>query len=173
MADKDATSSTSDSASTPTDAASLSNPALQIAYKQECERLRKEMPTISDIPTCTNLLDTVFACHAVRNSIKSLYRYGERRPCGEKVEDFKFCMSTKWMEDEERYEAWIQRRAMWWAKRRVQEPSTEDVWEARECVLLIACFAQLSSHYSKRTPLQNYPPPLDATKATAGGMTML
>lgn len=94
------------------------------------------MPTPADIPTCTNLLDTVFACHAVRNQIKSLYRYGERRPCGEKIEDFKFCMSTKWMEEDERYEAWIKRRAMWWAKRRVQEPSTEDVWQVRECVMI-------------------------------------
>lgn len=37
------------------------------------------------------------------------------------------------MSDEDRREAWIQRRAEWWAARRV-ERSSEDVWEARTYV---------------------------------------
>lgn len=37
------------------------------------------------------------------------------------------------MSEEERREVWIQRRAEWWAAKRV-ERSSEDVWEARTYV---------------------------------------
>lgn len=49
------------------------------------------------------------------------------------MDDYKFCMSIKFMEPEEKYEAWIQRRALWWAKRRMAK-SSEDVWTMREYV---------------------------------------
>jgi hypothetical protein len=40
-------------------------------------------------------------------------------------------MSLKFMDPEKKYDAWIERRALWWAKRRVGK-SSEDVWEVRE-----------------------------------------
>jgi hypothetical protein len=67
--------------------------------------------------------------------LKSLYRYGEMSKCGQKMEDFKFCMANKSLHPEDRRDAWIRRRAEWWAKRRL-ERSSEDVWEMRKFVLL-------------------------------------
>ena len=68
--------------------------------------------------------------------VKSLYRFGQMSECGQKLEDFKFCMASKSMHPEERREAWIRRRAEWWAHRRVSR-SSEDVWEMRTCVLFV------------------------------------
>ena len=52
------------------------------------------------------------------------------------MEDFKFCMANKSLHPEDRRDAWIRRRAEWWAKRRL-EKSSEDVWEMRKSVLLL------------------------------------
>ena len=63
--------------------------------------------------------------------LKSLYRHGEMSKCGQKMEDFKFCMANKSLHPEDRRDVWIRRRAEWWAKRRL-EKSSEDVWEMRK-----------------------------------------
>lgn len=59
-----------------------------------------------------------------------MYRYGQMAECSAKMEDFKFCMMSKSMHPEERRDAWIRRRAEWWAQRRVTR-SSEDVREIR------------------------------------------
>ena len=68
---------------------------------------------------------------ALGTQLKSLYRYGGRSQCGRKLEDFKFCMSLKSMDPDEKRDAWIRRRAEWWATRRLAKGS-EDVWDARK-----------------------------------------
>ncbi|KAF7361816.1 hypothetical protein MVEN_00525800 [Mycena venus] len=60
----------------------------------------------------------------------------------QKWAEYKFCMSLKWMGMDERRDAWIRRKAIWWAKRRLGK-SSEDVWQVRD------------------EPLQNFPKPLD------------
>jgi hypothetical protein len=45
-------------------------------------------------------------------------------------------MSVKGLHPEEKREAWIRRRAEWWAHRRLTR-SSEDVWEMRRCALLV------------------------------------
>lgn len=68
---------------------------------------------------------------------KAVYRFGEPRNCSRKLDDFKFCMTLKSQSQEDKDEAWVQRRAEWWARRRL-EPSSEDVWEARTCVSYVS-----------------------------------
>lgn len=63
-----------------------------------------------------------------------MYRHGTPRDCSAKFDDFKFCMSLKNLSPERKEEVWVQRRAEWWARRRMGR-SSEDVWEARRCVL--------------------------------------
>ena len=121
------------------------------AVKQEVQRLSLEMPTTAEVPGCMALLDTFFQCYgqylchtdikhslstplALGSQFRSLYRYGRSAECSEKLQDFKYCLSTKGFDDEERRAAWIQRRAEWWARRRV-EKSSEDVWEMRSYVV--------------------------------------
>ena len=50
--------------------------------------------------------------------------------CAYKAEDFKFCMSSKGLHPEEKRDAWIRRRAEWWAQRRLTK-SSEDIWDIR------------------------------------------
>ncbi|KAL4074190.1 hypothetical protein J3A83DRAFT_4234219 [Scleroderma citrinum] len=63
--------------------------------------------------------------------------------CSDKLEDFKFCMSLKSLHPEQKRDAWIKRKAEWWAARRL-EKSSENVWEAR------------------KEPLQNWPPAIQS-----------
>ncbi|EDR09078.1 uncharacterized protein LACBIDRAFT_190194 [Laccaria bicolor S238N-H82] len=104
---------------------------LKKAIKQEEAYLRLVHPTPDDIPGCISIFDTYLSCSVIRSQIKSLYRYGERPECASKLEDFKFCLTLKSMHPEEQYEAFIRRRAEWWAGRRLNK-SSEDVWDIRE-----------------------------------------
>ncbi|PFH51557.1 hypothetical protein AMATHDRAFT_142361 [Amanita thiersii Skay4041] len=114
------------------------------AVKQEEAYLRLLYPTADDIPGCISLFDTFLSCNAIRSQIKSLYRYGGRPDCSQKLEDFKFCMTLKSLHQEERRDVWIRRRAEWWATRR-QSRSSEDVWDIRE------------------EPMKSFPKPLTGT----------
>ncbi|KAE9411375.1 hypothetical protein BT96DRAFT_804101 [Gymnopus androsaceus JB14] len=118
----------------------MSNSEFEKVVKQEEAYLRLVHPTPEDTPTCMNLFDTLLACNgasaSIRSQIKSFYRFGERTHCSQKLEDFKFCLGgLSRMEMDERRDAWIRRRAEWWAHRRLGR-SSEDVWEMREYVLL-------------------------------------
>ncbi|KAI9572159.1 hypothetical protein HD554DRAFT_2015779 [Boletus coccyginus] len=120
----------------------------QTAVRQEAEYLRKVHPTTDDIPGCISLLDGFLLCHGA-SPVKSLYRHGRMSECHDKMEDFKFCMSLKSMEPKAKREAWIRRRAEWWANRRLGK-SSENVWNVRG------------------EPLSNWPPTLsdDATRSS-------
>ena len=62
-----------------------------------------------------------------------MYRQGTLSVCSPKFAEFKFCLSIKTLDPDERRAAWIRRRAEWWASRRVGR-SSEDVWEMRRYV---------------------------------------
>lgn len=124
------------------------------SLKQEEAYLRLLYPTPDDIPGCMSLFDTFLSCNGelqvinlyclpllnlagvIRSQIKSLYRYGERPDCSQKLEDFKFCLTLKSLHPEERRDAWIRRRAEWWVNRRMSR-SSEDVWDIRGCVVFL------------------------------------
>ena len=128
----------------------------ETAVQQEEEYLKKIYPTAEDVPSCMQLFDTFLSCNGtcssltgvrnvdhsavVNSQVKSLYRYGHMAECGQKLEDLKFCMSNKSLHPEEKYEAWIRRRAEWWARRRMVK-SSEDVWQIRTCVSFFSCYS--------------------------------
>jgi hypothetical protein len=120
---------------------------LDSATRQEEEYLRKVHPTAEDIPGCMALFDDFLACNSAISfshapvtdhltmlvlgfQLKSLYRHGHMSVCGPKMEEFKYCMSIKSLHPEEKRDAWIRRRAEWWARRRLLR-SSEDVWDMR------------------------------------------
>jgi hypothetical protein len=129
--------------------ASMSNTAFDKIVKEEIARLQLLHPTPDDIPGCISTFDEYLACNGekgrfsdfnstlttphpvIRTQIKNIYRFGERTKCDRKFQDFKFCLSMKTMYPEERRDAWIRRRAEWWASRRLGR-SSEDVWDVRE-----------------------------------------
>ncbi|EMD31198.1 hypothetical protein CERSUDRAFT_100650 [Gelatoporia subvermispora B] len=108
----------------------MSNIDFATVVKQEEANLRREYPTADDIPSCWRLFDEFLSCNGVRMQMTSLYRYGHMSECSQKYEDFKFCMSIKSSHPEEKRDAWIHRRAVWWAHRRLGK-SSEDVWDVR------------------------------------------
>lgn len=71
------------------------------------------------------------SCYALLPQMRNIYRHGELRDCGYKWDDFKYCLSLKSEDNDERRRLWVQRRAEWWAARRIG-PSSEDVWDVRE-----------------------------------------
>ncbi|CCL99976.1 uncharacterized protein FIBRA_02001 [Fibroporia radiculosa] len=117
----------------------MSNIDFETAVKQEEAYLRRVHPTPEDIPACMKLFDDFLSCNILGVQFKSLYRYGHMSVCGHKLDEFKFCMSIKGLHPEEKRDAWIRRRAEWWARRRL-EKSSEDIWDFRT------------------EPLKDYPP---------------
>ncbi|KDR75809.1 hypothetical protein GALMADRAFT_68801 [Galerina marginata CBS 339.88] len=121
------------------------------AVEQEEARLRLLHPAPADIPGCISVFDDYLGCSGklllsrffifyftisvtgivIRAQVKSIYRFGERTSCERKFQEFKFCLSLKTMHPEEQRDAWIRRRAEWWANRRLAK-SSEDVWDMRE-----------------------------------------
>lgn len=71
------------------------------------------------------------SCYALLPQMRNIYRHGELRDCSYKWDDFKYCLSLKSEDNDERRRLWVRRRAEWWAARRVG-PSSEDVWDVRE-----------------------------------------
>ncbi|EGN99841.1 hypothetical protein SERLA73DRAFT_180081 [Serpula lacrymans var. lacrymans S7.3] len=118
----------------------MSNTDFQAAVKQEEAYLRQVHPTPEDIPGCMTLFDDFLLCNVLGAQVKSLYRFGRMSECKHKMEDFKFCMSLKSMHPEDKRDAWIRRRAEWWAHKRLAK-SSENIWDVR------------------KEPLQNWPPP--------------
>ncbi|KAG8863237.1 hypothetical protein FRC20_010821 [Serendipita sp. 405] len=108
--------------------------------QQEYKHLSKVHPKPKDTPSCMQLFQLVMGCNGIKNHVTNLYREGQMANCSEKWEDTKFCMSMRTKSPEERREAWLMRRAEWWAKRRTSG-SSEDVWDIRT------------------ESLPNYPPP--------------
>jgi hypothetical protein len=117
--------------------------------EEEKARLRKLHPTPEDIPTCLTVLEDFLSCNSINllsllnlinsmtrfltvigSQFRSLYREGQVATCRPKLDEFKFCLSLRSLSSEERREVWINRRADWWARRRISG-SSEDVWEIR------------------------------------------
>lgn len=115
------------------------------------------------------VLPSHVSCPVVGSQVKSLYRHGHMSECRDKMEDFKFCMSLKSMEPDSRRDAWIRRRAEWWASRRLGK-SSENVWDMRRCVIRPLCqvMAHMTPHHH-REPLTNWPPSIsqDAAQPSA------
>jgi len=113
--------------------------AIQV-LEEEKVRLRKLHPTPEDIPTYLKVLEDFLNCNIVGSQFRSLYREGQVAACNPKLEEAKFCFSLRSLSPTERRDAWINRRAEWWARRRLSG-SSEDVWELR------------------KEPLKNWPEP--------------
>jgi hypothetical protein len=67
----------------------------------------------------------------ISSQFRSWYREGQTATCEPKLDELKFCFSLRSLSPEAKREVWINRRAEWWARRRL-EKSSEDVWETRQ-----------------------------------------
>ena len=95
-----------------------------VAYHKACTPL-------SELPSCTSLFDKYLACFALGPQLKHIYRYGGMQDCKHKLDEFKFCLTMKGMSQEEKYEAWVRRKAEYTAEKRLGRQSSEMVWDLR------------------------------------------
>ena len=125
--------------------------SFETAVQQEFEHLSRVHPTAKDIPSCWSLFSQYMECNGrlycvhdlqfpnkyivVKNQMKSLYRYGHMAECSQKSKDWRFCLTLKTLDAEERRKEWLMHRARWWAERRTSG-SSEDVWDMRRCANL-------------------------------------
>ncbi|PPQ79944.1 hypothetical protein CVT25_003016 [Psilocybe cyanescens] len=110
----------------------MSKPDFKTVVKQEEDRLRLLHPTPADVPGCVSVFDDYLGCSGTKIlCIYGVSRVQSQSSCEQKFQEFKFCLSLKTMHPEEQREAWIRRRAEWWANRRLTK-SSEDVWDMRE-----------------------------------------
>lgn len=86
---------------------------------------------LSGCPVILTILSVILVTVALWPQVKAVYRYGSAQDCKEKMDDFKFCLTLKSMTPEEKYEAWIQRKAEKTASKRLSDESSENVWEMR------------------------------------------
>ncbi|KAF6767574.1 Protein of unknown function DUF3128 [Kalmanozyma brasiliensis GHG001] len=91
----------------------------------------KASTPIDEMPSCTSMFDKWAQCFALGPQLKAVYRYGGLQDCRGKLDDFKYCLTLKGMTQEERYEAWIRRKAEKTAEARLGKQSSENVWELR------------------------------------------
>lgn len=87
--------------------------------------------------SCRSAFDLAFYCQSLGGQFNSIYRQGSVRNCGQLWGDFWFCMRTNrgWMSDKEREErilAHFQKRE----RKYVDGPSSEDIWKARETMVV-------------------------------------
>ncbi|KAL9941011.1 hypothetical protein V8E36_000499 [Tilletia maclaganii] len=84
-----------------------------------------------EMPSCTKLFDEVVRCYALFPQIRHIYRYGNISDCADKSDNWKACLMLRGLDGEEKYKAWIQRRAEIAAHKRLSKESTEEVWSFR------------------------------------------
>lgn len=78
--------------------------------------------------------DEFFMCYTPKSQLRNWYRYGEKKDCGERWRDFKWCMSTR-MTDEETAQSMLSRRKEEMDLKVHQGPNSEDVWDIRQAPL--------------------------------------
>lgn len=87
----------------------------------------------NDVPSCMNLFDRWATCFALVPQFRNVYRYGTFNDCAGKLDDFKFCLTLKGLDDAQRREAFIERKARQMARRRLPGGDTsEAIWEIRD-----------------------------------------
>ncbi|KAE8270108.1 hypothetical protein A4X09_0g2227 [Tilletia walkeri] len=84
-----------------------------------------------EMPSCTTLFDRCIQCFALFPQLNAIYRHGTFSNCEDKLDDWKACLSLRGLDSDEKYRAWIQRRAEMAVRKRMSKQSTEEVWNFR------------------------------------------
>lgn len=71
-------------------------------------------------------------CFALTPQFTHVYRYGVFNDCADKLDDFKFCLTLKGLDQAQRHEAFVERKAKHMATRRMPGGDTsEEIWGLR------------------------------------------
>ncbi|GAA5796162.1 hypothetical protein EDC94DRAFT_612437 [Helicostylum pulchrum] len=91
-----------------------------------------EKEKVSDYQTCSasQAFDAVFQCYTLGSQAINYYRYGSKRDCSGKWDDFKFCLKTK-TKSSELADAMIRERQAKKDATKMKGRNSEEIWEAR------------------------------------------
>lgn len=70
-------------------------------------------------------------CYTPALQARYYYRYGKMKPCGEALQNWMWCLSTKSQSSEDAQVSLRQRRLEKWDEL-LQGPNSEDVWTIRQ-----------------------------------------
>ncbi|KAI8981711.1 hypothetical protein BDF20DRAFT_862793 [Mycotypha africana] len=108
----------------------LSAEEFDAGSKELFDEIDKENKNNYEKCSAVEAFDNFFRCYSLGQQAINYYRYGAKKDCSTKWEDFKFCLSTK-TKSAEKADAMIkERKAIKEAIRR-SKPNSEDVWEGR------------------------------------------
>lgn len=81
--------------------------------------------------SASQTFDAVWNCYTLGAQALNYYRYGEKKDCTQKWEDFKFCLTTK-TKSNEIADRMIREREQEKAMAKKRSRSSEEVWELRQ-----------------------------------------
>lgn len=90
-----------------------------------------EVSTKEDPCSLQYYFDEFFMCYTPKSQLRNWYRYGEKKDCGERWKDLKWCMRTR-MTDEESAQEKLKERKIVMQDKVHSGPNSEDVWQIRE-----------------------------------------
>ncbi|KAI8085079.1 uncharacterized protein BX664DRAFT_284090 [Halteromyces radiatus] len=84
------------------------------------------------LKTCSasQAFNSVWQCYTLGSQALNYYRYGSKKDCSAKYEDFKFCLTTK-TKTSKVADAMIRKREEEKRIEKEKQRSSEDVWELR------------------------------------------
>lgn len=98
------------------------------------ERLAEPVPSQEEPCSLQYYFDEFFMCYTPKSQLRNWYRYGEKKDCGERWRDLKWCVTTR-MADEETTQSMLKQRKLDMDKKVHDHPNSEDVWDLRSVPL--------------------------------------
>ncbi|KAI8370886.1 hypothetical protein EDC96DRAFT_502700 [Choanephora cucurbitarum] len=98
------------------------------AFFQEIE---KEKRTDRETCSASQTFDAFFQCYTLSSQATNYYRYGTKKDCSGKWDDFKFCLKTK-TKPVDVADAMLRERKAAKEAVKKQGRSSEEVWEAKQ-----------------------------------------
>ncbi|KAG0173350.1 hypothetical protein DFQ30_008223 [Apophysomyces sp. BC1015] len=96
-------------------------------FKEVQDETKKDYVTCSASQT----FDSVWQCYTLGAQAMHYYRYGEKKDCSIRWEDFKFCLTTK-TKSNEVADKMLRQREQEKEKTKKRQRNSEEVWEARD-----------------------------------------
>lgn len=112
------------------DSCQSSNCAASVSAR-ESERNLKDESGKEEPCNLQYYFDEFFMCYTPKSQLRNWYRYGEKKDCAERWQDFKACMRTR-MTDEEDAQVLLKERRLNLEERVHSRPNSEDIWQIRQ-----------------------------------------
>lgn len=94
------------------------------------ERIEESLDPKEEPCNLQYYFDEFFMCYTPKSQLRNWYRYGEKKDCAERWRDFKWCVTTR-MVDEETSQSMLAQRKLDLNDKVHSGPNSEDIWTVR------------------------------------------